>query len=78
VLYAFKITGMSKGKAVKQINKSKYKGVSEYATTRENTVWLGQLGLKKKMFDTEREAALFVDKKLIEKGKEPVNILVRK
>lgn len=29
-------------------------------------------------FDTEREAAIAVDKKLIEIGEEPVNILVRK
>jgi hypothetical protein len=31
-----------------------------------------------KGYDTEREAAIAIDKILISKGKEPVNILVRK
>lgn len=31
-----------------------------------------------KSFKTEREAAIYVDKKLIEQHKTPVNILVRK
>ena len=36
-----------------------------------NYFWSG----KSKVFETEREAALYVDKNLIEKGKKPVNIL---
>ena len=31
-----------------------------------------------KYFQTEREAAIAVDKKLIENGREPVNILIKK
>ncbi len=34
--------------------------------------------LKMKRFETEREAALFVDKALISFNKEPINILKRK
>jgi hypothetical protein len=35
-------------------------------------------GVTKKLYKTEREAAVAVDKYLIGKGKEPVNILVRR
>ena len=35
-------------------------------------------GVSKDSFPTEREAAIAADKILISKGKEPVNILVRK
>ena len=35
-------------------------------------------GYGKKRYKTEREAALSADKILIEKGRKPVNILVRK
>ena len=40
--------------------------------------WYAKVGKKQKHFRTEREAAKWVDLRLIEKGKEPVNILVRK
>lgn len=40
--------------------------------------WFAKVGKKQKNFRTEREAAKWVDLRLIEKGKEPVNILVRK
>jgi len=40
--------------------------------------WMGKRWKNGKHFDTEREAALYVDKQLIEQGKEPINILVRK
>ena len=36
------------------------------------------IGGHTKSFDKERTAAIWVDKYLISKGKEPVNILVRK
>ena len=36
------------------------------------------LGNWGKFFESERQAALAVDKKLLESGKEPVNILVKK
>ena len=59
--------------------KSKYKYV--YGIQPDGDRWYWQLRLKgvsNKCYDTEREAALVVDKYLISKGKEPVNILVRK
>ena len=46
--------------------------------------WVGKVFISKtqstrsKNFDTEREAAIYVDKQLIECGKPPVNILKRK
>lgn len=66
---------------MKYKGKSKYKYVSCQELNGE-LVWRGVF-LKNgsgngKTFKTEREAALYVDKKLIEQGKEPVNILVRK
>ena len=38
-------------------------------------IWHGEILGRSKRFNTEREAALFVDKVLIENGKSPVNIL---
>lgn len=35
-------------------------------------------GVTKKIYKTEREAAIAVDKYFLSKGKEPVNIFVRK
>lgn len=59
--------------------KSKYKGVSLLDCTSGTTKqWRGNTGKKQKYFETEKEAAKWVDLRLIEKGKEPVNILVRK
>ncbi|QQV91496.1 hypothetical protein M1M25_gp061 [Tenacibaculum phage Gundel_1] len=59
----------------KKIEKSKkYKYVYKVMDQHGNYFWAG----KGKMKDTEREAALYVDKQLLEKGKEPVNILIRK
>lgn len=40
--------------------------------------WFAKVGKKQKNFRTEKEAAKWVDLRLIEQGKEPVNILVRK
>jgi hypothetical protein len=59
--------------------KSKYKGVSLLVCRKVDTkVWRGNLGKKQKYFDNEKDAAKWVDLRLIEQGKEPVNILVRK
>jgi len=62
----------------------KYIGVSESAYKNVavidylgNKRYLGYYSKKKKSFDTEREAAIYVDKCLIERGKEPINILKR-
>ncbi len=55
----------------------KYKRVYIYEI-KDVIMYQGVFGKKHRYFKTEKEAALFVDKKLIELGKEPVNILVRK
>tara|TARA_Y100000389_G_C17315642_1_gene440298 strand:- start:378 stop:578 length:201 start_codon:yes stop_codon:yes gene_type:complete len=66
---------------MKYKGKSKYKYVSQQELNGE-LVWRGVFfkngSGNGKTFKTEREAALYVDKKLIENGKEPVNILVHK
>lgn len=58
----------------------KYKYVDLHRIDDKWEKWKGAAGKNGngKYFDTEREAALYVDKQLIEQGKEPVNILVRK
>ena len=59
--------------------KSKYKYVQQCASTTDKNYWMITLpNVCRKTYDTEREAALTVDKWLISKGKESVNILVRK
>jgi hypothetical protein len=63
--------------------KSKYKWVYELKNKRTgDVVYLARMYSGhlegKKMFDTERDAALAVDRFLIGKGKEPVNILKRR
>jgi hypothetical protein len=63
--------------SLKQI-KSNYKGV-DAITKSGYTFWRARIcNVVKNGFKTEREAAKAVDLILIEKGKEPVNILVRK
>ncbi len=57
---------------------SKYKYVQNLKKD-GNDVWcINMEGVSKAKFDTERQAAIAIDKLLISKGKEPVNILVRK
>jgi len=64
--------------AFKYIENSKtYKYVQKYKEG-DKIKWLGKVLRIGKTFETEREAALYVDKVLLNKGKEPVNILVRK
>jgi uncharacterized protein YlxP (DUF503 family) len=61
----------------KVIGRSKYKYVVKIQKTDGTYVYqMSVLGVCM-VFDTEREAALKVDKMLISKGKEPVNILKR-
>jgi hypothetical protein len=62
---------------LKYLGKSKYKYVSKIESAGK-VYWRGRIFDTGKSFKTEREAAIYVDKKLIEKFKEPVNILVRK
>lgn len=40
--------------------------------------WRGSVLRKSKFFVTEREAAVYVDKVLINAGKQPVNIMIKK
>jgi len=67
-------TGM---RYIRQSDKYKYVGLYiDNKTGRD--VWLGKRWNSGKYFDNERSAAIYVDKQLLEKGKNPVNILVRK
>jgi len=67
---------MKNGIERKVKSKSKYKGVSEYYG--DSNVWYAKLGKKQKWFNSEREAGKWVDLRLIERGSEPCNVLVRK
>ncbi len=59
---------------------SKYRYVQGLVDRKSERVrWVVNMrGIGRNGFDTEREAAKAADKILIAKGKEPVNILVRK
>lgn len=63
----------------KYIGKSKkYRNVYKYIGSNGNKVFEGRcLRYKKQGFLNERECALWVDKQLLSKGKEPINILKR-
>jgi len=61
---------------MKMIGKSKYKYVSQIELS-TGVWWRGAIFGSGKNFRTEKEAAIYIDKKLIEKGKEPLNILKR-
>ena len=54
-----------------------YKYVSKYKHGTK-ILWLGKVLKTGKNFDTEREAAIYVDTVLLNKGKKPVNILKAK
>ena len=70
---------MATGRKMKRIpNSSKYKYVALLELEKGYTSWQGCVLGKSRHFKTEREAAKWVDLRLIDKGKEPVNILVRK
>jgi hypothetical protein len=65
-------------KTIKDTKSTKYKHVLK-TEVNDNIYWrVNVTGVSKIGYKTEREAALVVDKYLISKGKEPVNILVRK
>lgn len=70
---------MATGRNHKVIPKSSnYKYVFRKEGEKEFVNYVAMIGGHTKSFDKERTAALWVDKYLINKGKEPVNILVRK
>ena len=62
------------------IKSNTYKHV--YKTRKSSTgatfIWQGKIGKQGKCFAEERQAAKWVDIQLIRKGKEPVNVMVRK
>ena len=64
-------------KTIKRI-KSKYKNVGIVIVSDRTYYRVEMTGVSRDSFKTERAAAIAVDKILISKGKEPVNILVRK
>jgi hypothetical protein len=64
-------------KTIKSI-KSKYRYVEIVDNNGKLYYRVSMKGVSKDSFPTEREAAIAADKLLISKGKEPVNILVRK
>jgi len=53
----------------------KYKGVYLYELRGEIKYKAGSGKMLHGFFDTEREAAVYYDKQMINKGKKPVNIL---
>jgi hypothetical protein len=70
---------MATGRNHKELNKSsKYKYVRKKIGEKGYVNWVARVLGAAKCFNTEREAAKWVDLKLIDKGKEPVNILVRR
>jgi len=64
-------------KGIKSI-KSKYRYVEIVDVCDKIYYRINMAGVSKHSFSTEREAAIAADKLLISKGKQPVNILVRK
>ncbi len=60
----------------------KYKYVALYMTAAGKERWKANFergaGRTSKVYDTEREAAMAIDMRLIEDGMEPINILKRK
>ena len=62
-----------------RVSKSdKYKYVSKYENVKGQVKWNASIDGFTKYFEEEREAAKWIDLKLIEKGKNPVNVLIRK
>lgn len=56
----------------------KYKYVSYQMDKKGNYWWMGRVLGSGNAYALEKDAALFVDKRLISKGKEPINVLKRK
>jgi len=66
---------------VVEFKSKKYKNVNKvYSPNSTNLVkqWQGSIYGSVRNFATEKEAARWVDIQLIAKGKEPVNVLMRK
>ena len=61
----------------KILEKSTYKNVYK-VVLKGKILYHAQVFKKSKYFENERDAAIYVDKQYLLKGKNPVNILVRK
>ena len=82
------IKGISFSKYKTSIKSDKYKHVFEItqhdgfvyymANTKSRSKVLGKTCSKSLYYETEREAAVSVDKMLLSIGKQPVNILIKK
>jgi hypothetical protein len=59
-------------------SKSKYKYVQNLNLNGKDYWTVNITGVSKPKFETEKEAAIAVDKYFLSKGKDPVNVLVRK
>lgn len=57
---------------------SEYKYVANMKQNGKDGWCVNMAGISKSTFNTERQAAIAVDKIMIRNGKDPVNILVRK
>jgi len=68
-------SGWSKTGFIK--NGSSFKYVQKYLTESKEERFAAKVFGISKTFKNEREAAKFVDLKMIERGKEPVNVLVK-
>jgi len=66
---------MAKNRDIIKVKKSTYKYVAQMLRGGITTIYSACILGKSKSFDTEREAAIYVDKVLILAGKKPVNIL---
>lgn len=64
------------------MEKSKFKGIHQILINGKNLYWQMKLKVNgrncSKCFNTEREAAKAYDLKLIELGRSPVNVLIKK
>lgn len=64
---------------LKYISKSEnYKYVQLYESKDKKQRWRAAIYGNAIYFDTEREAAICIDKRLINNGKNPLNILIKK
>lgn len=57
---------------------SQYKNVACFLDSNGTERWRAIINKNSFFFDSERDAAMAIDKHLIENGKEPINILKRK
>jgi hypothetical protein len=70
---------MADGRTFKRIPKSsKYKYVAKMVGQNNYVMWIANCLGASKHFENEKEAAKWVDLRLISKGKQPVNVLVKK